>query len=93
MKKGLETLANILEQYEYKHLNLLSCITLDIENCHPTVHRKKVKMSKLEYARSFGATIKESVKRAARWAAYIITPVKDPGTLVLTQQYPFKVYY
>jgi hypothetical protein len=39
-------------------------MTLDIENCHATVHAKKVKMSKLEYARSFGATMKESVKRA-----------------------------
>ena len=39
-------------------------MTLDVENCHATVHAKKVNMSKLEYARSFGATMKESVKRA-----------------------------
>ena len=42
----------------------LKNMTLDVENCHATVHSKKVDMSKLEYARSFGATMKESVKRA-----------------------------
>lgn len=29
-------------------------MTLAIENCHTPVHTKKVNMSKLEYARSFG---------------------------------------
>lgn len=73
MKWGLERLANILEQHEYKHLNLLSCMTLDIENCHATVNRKKLNMSKLEYARSFGATMKDSIKRTAHWATYYHT--------------------
>ena len=52
---------------------LLSCMTLDVENCHTTVYSKNVNMSKLESARSFGATMKENVKRATSWAAYYHT--------------------
>ncbi|CAB3979201.1 Hypothetical predicted protein [Paramuricea clavata] len=70
MEWGLLRLASILAEYDYQCLNLLSCMTLDNEKCHATVHAKKVKISKLEYARTFGATMKESVKRAAQWAAY-----------------------
>ena len=46
---------------------------LDVENCHATVHSKKVNMSKPQYARSFGATMKESIKRSSHWAAYYHT--------------------
>ena len=70
---GLLRLASILAGYDYQCVNLLSCMTLDIENCHATVHATKVNMSKLEYARSFGVTMKESIKRAAHWAAYYQT--------------------
>ena len=57
-------LENILGEYDYQALDLKSCMTLDVENCHATVYSKKVNLSKLEYARSFGATMKESVKHA-----------------------------
>ena len=50
MEWGLGRLADILGEYDYKALDLLSCMTLDVENCHATVHSKKVNMSKLEYA-------------------------------------------
>ena len=40
---------------------------------HPTVHSKKVNNLRLKYARSFGATMKESAKRATSWAAYYHT--------------------
>ena len=49
----------------------------DVENCHAIVHSKKVNMSRLEYARLFGATIKESVKRTASWASYYNTSRKS----------------
>ena len=61
--------ADILGEYDYQALGLLSCMTLDVENCHATVHSKEVNISKPEYTRSFGATMKESVKRAISWAA------------------------
>ena len=53
MEWGLGRLADILGEYDYQALDLLSCVTLDVENCHVTVHLKEVNMSKLEYARSF----------------------------------------
>ena len=43
--------------------NLLSCMTLDMENFHSTVHVKQANMSKAEYCRSFGLAMKEAVKR------------------------------
>ncbi|KAL9976957.1 hypothetical protein ACROYT_G014306 [Oculina patagonica] len=45
-------------------------MTLDVENCQATIHAKKVNMSKLEFARAFGATMKES---ALHWAAFYHT--------------------
>ena len=73
MEWGLGRLADVLVEYDYQALDLLSCITLDVENCDTTVHSKKVNMSKLEYAWSFGATMTESVKCATSWAAYYHT--------------------
>ena len=51
---GLLRLVNILRDYDYQALivNILSCITPDVENCHATVHSKKVNMSKLKVAQS-----------------------------------------
>ena len=62
MEWGLGRLAGILGEYDYKAPDLLTCMTLDVENWHATVHSKKVKVSTLEYARSFGATMKESIR-------------------------------
>ena len=77
MEWGLGRLADILGEYDYQALDLLSCMTLHVENCHGTVHSKKVNMSKLEYARSFGATMTESIKRATSWAVYYHTSQKS----------------
>ena len=97
MEWGLLRLANILRDYDYQALihvvNLLSFMTLDVENCHATVHSKKVNMSKLKYARSFGATMKESIKCASHWAAYYHTSrVEGPGSQSPTQRCLFKIY-
>ena len=48
-------------------------MTLDVENCHSTVHIKQANLSMLEYCRSFGLTMKESIKRTTEWAAYYRT--------------------
>ena len=49
-------------------------------------------ISKLEYARSFGATMKESVKRATSWAAYYHTSQRSwypkPDTTVSLYNVP-----
>ena len=92
MEWGLGRLADIPGEYDYQALDLLSCMTLDIENCHATVHSKKVNMSKLEYAGSFGATMKESVKCATSWVAYYHTSRKSwypkPDTRVSLHNVP-----
>ena len=63
MEWGLKRLADILSEYDHQALDLLRCMTSDVENCHAIVHSNKVNMCSFEYARSFGATIKESVIR------------------------------
>ena len=74
---GLQRLYANLEKFFYKHTNLLSCMTLDVENCHSTVHVKQAIISKAEYCRSFGLAMKEAVnpgvKRVTTWASYYHT--------------------
>ena len=70
--------------------NLLSCMTLDMENFHSTVHVKQANMSKVECCRSFGLAMKEAVKRVTTWAAYYHTSrrswyPKPEGGLLLSQ--------
>ena len=74
---GLERLFSNLKPFDYDTTNLLSCMTLDVENCHSTVHIKQVNMSMMEYSRSFGRTMKESVKQVTQWAAYYHTSRKS----------------
>ena len=77
-------------KFDYKHTNLLSCMTLDVENCHFIVHVKQANMSKAEYCRSFDLTMKEAVKRVTTRAAYYHTSrnswhSKPEGALLLSQ--------
>ena len=75
-KWGQRRQADILREYDNQALDLSSCMTLDVENCHAIFHSKKVNMSSLEYARLFGAT-RKSVKSAVSWAAYYHTSRKS----------------
>lgn len=77
MEWGLQRLYDNLKPFNYSATNLLSCMTLDIENCHSTVHIKQANMSMMEYSRSFGLTMKEAVKRMTHWAAYYHTSKKS----------------
>ena len=74
---GLQRLYTNLQPFNFSATNLLSCMTLDVENCHSTVHIKQANMSMMEYCRSFGLTMKESVKRVTHWAAYYHTGRKS----------------
>ena len=47
---GLQRLYAYLGKFNYKHTNLLSCMTLDVENCHSSVHHKQGNMSMAESA-------------------------------------------
>ena len=77
MEWGIKRLREILNRYNYSSCNSLSCMTIDIEHCHATIHRKQPNMSMLEYSRSFGTTIKENMKRINKWAAYYHTSNKS----------------
>ena len=87
---GLQRLYANLRKFDYRHTNLLSCMALDVENCHSTVHVKQANMSMAEYCRSFGLAMKEAVKRVTTWAAYYHTSrrswyPKREGALLLSQ--------
>jgi len=47
MEWGLGRLADILGEYDYQALDFLSCMALDVENCHTPVHSKKMNMSNI----------------------------------------------
>ena len=70
---GLQRLFDNLKTFDYQATNWLSCMTLDVEDCHSTVHIKQANMSAKEYSRSFGVTMKESFKRMTQWGAYYHT--------------------
>ena len=89
---GLQRLHANLKQFKYDHTNLLSCVTLDVENCHATVHVKRANLPQAEYCKSFGTTMKETVKRVANWAAYYHTSRRSwyptPESALLLSQAP-----
>ena len=77
LKDGLEKLQQALELHGYDALNLLSCMTLDVENMHSVVHHKDPLCTVLDYARNFGNSAKEGLKRTSHWAAYYFTNPKS----------------
>lgn len=60
---GLERLQQNLHQFSFDHTNLLSCMTLNVENLQSSVHHKSQDSTLLQYARDFGRTVKERLKR------------------------------
>ena len=48
-------------------------MTLDVEHFHSTTHVKSDVLSMLQYCRSFGNCVKESVKRLSSWSAFHFT--------------------
>ena len=69
MRDG-ERLKKNLDKLGYDATNLLSCMTLDVENLHSVVHHKSEVSTALQYARDFGSTGKESLKRTTAWSGY-----------------------
>ena len=41
---GLHRLLVSVSEFDYKAINLLNCMTLDVENCHSTVHIKQANL-------------------------------------------------
>ena len=77
LRWGLGQLRDNLSSFGSVQPNLLSCLTLDVEHLHSTVHSKKQVMSQHEYARAFGNTMKEAAKRIVHWSAFYYTGRKS----------------
>ena len=85
LQYGLQRLDDLLTPMGYTMTNLLSCLTLDVENCHSVVHHKSPLCTLLEYARNFGNAVKESVKKLQTGEHFII-PILSRGILYQTAQ-------
>ena len=68
-----ERLKKNLDELGYDATNLLSCMTLNVENLHSVVHHKSGVSTALQYARDFGSTAKKRLKRTTAWSAYYYT--------------------
>ena len=45
IESGRQRLLVNVSEFDYKAINLLSCMTLDVENCHSTVQVKQANLS------------------------------------------------
>ncbi len=70
---GLRQMRDNVTQFGYNSVNLLSCMTLDIEHLHSTVNFKHGTQTMLQYARSFSTSVKENIKSLANWSAFYYT--------------------
>ena len=53
---GLKKLKENCESFLYNEVNLLSCMTLSVENLHSAVNRKQGTQTLVPYAQDFGTT-------------------------------------
>lgn len=74
---GLCRMKTMLSSVSFGSTDLLSCMTLDVEHLHSTSHIKHPLLSKKEYCRDLGNTIKESTKRLSSTSfTSFITPAR-----------------
>ena len=74
-----ERLKKNLDELGYEATNLLSCMTLNVENLHSVVHHKSGVSTALQYARDFGSTAKRASNEQQRCRPITI-PVVGRGT-------------
>ena len=74
---GLQRLAEVCTRFNYVDIDLDGCTSTDIEHLHSTCHSKFVLLSKLQFARFFGQTMKESLKRLSLWSVHYHTSRKS----------------
>ena len=72
LRMHLENLQKVSELYGYDSLNLLSRMTLDVENIHSVVHHRDPLCTELNYATNFGNAAEEGLKRTTYWATYYL---------------------
>ena len=74
---GLDIMKSLFSTLSFDATNLLSCMTLDVEHLHSTSHIKHPLLSKKEYCRDLGNTVKESTKRLSSSTVYYYTSEKS----------------
>lgn len=74
---GVRRLKSLLSSLSFEDTSLLSCMTLDVEHFHSTSHVKHPFLSKKEYCRDFGNTVKETTKRLSSSSFYYFTSEKN----------------
>ena len=74
---GLDRMKSLFSTLSFDATNLLSCMTLDVEHLHSTSHIKHLLLSKKEYCRDLGNTVKESTKRLSSSTVYYYTSEKS----------------
>ena len=71
--RGLKKLKENCESFNYNEVNLLSCMTLSVENLHSTLNRKQGTQTLVSYAQDFATTIKQSIKVGTKWSVHYFT--------------------
>ena len=61
MEWSMRKLHSNITSLSFGNVNLDSCMTLDTEHFHAAVHHKQSSITALEYARSFGSTLNETL--------------------------------
>ena len=74
---GLDRMNSLFSTLSFDRTNLLSCMTLDVEHLHSTSDIKHPLLSKKEYCRDLGNTIKGSTKRLSASTVYYYTSEKS----------------
>ena len=91
---GLKKLKENCESSSYNEVNLLSCMTLSVENLHSAVNRRQGIQTLVSYEQDFAKTIKESIKAVAKWSVlyFIIRegwyPLPDSVVYLASLQFP-----
>ena len=67
---GLKKLKENCQSFNYNEVDLLSCMTLSVENLHSAVNRKKGTQTLISYAQDFATTIAESIKAVIKWSVH-----------------------
>ena len=74
---GIRILKSLLSSMSFEDTSLLSCMTLDVEHFYSKSHVKHPFLSKKEYCRDFGNTVKETTKRLSSSSFYYFTSKKN----------------
>ena len=88
---GLQRLLVKVSEFDYKAINLLSCMTLDVEICHSTVYITQVNLSMLEYCRSLGLKVRNRLREQLNGRPLTI-PAEGHGIPSQRRQYRFPGY-